>query len=278
MLLTPPPYFAVTKGGNLCISLSGCDTITKQQFAELRDETTGHILSLVIMTIRFCCLLPLWLMVLFCVSCKKEAPKNFTKVTFVIPATLTPERTTFAVGDTLWLTVNCSDSLLDVRSNRRFRVQPQDLSILTAVGFYQLLGQSQEKARASAAFQVVNQVGKLPIVGNTFGRLEPVYDGHFYRAKIGIIPRQRGVFALLLFTSMSEIIKVGGLLPFIDPGLDAEGNAQTPIFDAIYYVLNEGRTNFPLLQQHSRTVSTAPGAPEPEVYAEQKGTFAFTVN
>ncbi|HEX8350991.1 MAG TPA: hypothetical protein VF598_13590 [Hymenobacter sp.] len=115
-------------------------------------------------------------------ACKPEPVPELVHFAFVIPMSITPGADTVARGDTLWLTADFSDSLLNLRSNKRYRIQKQDLELFAFVGFRRLSGPDQYPGSNAQDFTVLNQVGQLQPGGPTFRRFEPVYDT--YRSNI----------------------------------------------------------------------------------------------
>jgi hypothetical protein len=210
-------------------------------------------------------------------ACERAPLPERVHFAFVIPLSVSPGADTVARGDTLWLTANFSDSLLDIRSNRRYRLPPQDIKIYTTVGFKHLVGAGQFYEGAAARFRVVSRVGQLRAGGGIFSRLELVHDGQHYQARIGIIPQAVGVYALSFFSSFDSPIGAGNPLPFLRVPPDGNGNPRLAVLDDIYYVINDGNTHFALQRQNNYVVSDKPGAPEGSVYYETKGTYTFAV-
>ena len=210
-------------------------------------------------------------------ACERAPLPERVHFAFLIPLSISPGADTVARGDTLWLTANFSDSLLDLRSHQRYRLPPQDIPLLSSVGFLHLMGAGQFYEGAAAHFRVVNRVGQLRPGGGTFSRFEPVHDGQHYRARIGIIPQRAGVYGLSFITNLASPFGPDRPLPFLRLPPDGNGNPRVAVLDDIYYVVNNGDTHFALQQQHNYIASDKPGAPEGAIYYEQKSTFTFVV-
>ncbi len=220
----------------------------------------------------------LFLLLLTLTACpKQEEYPELVELTFVLPARIVPGGDTTALGDTLWIELNTPDSLLDLRSNRRYRIAGEEVMLRSSVGFYKLLGPTQAPAGYARGFTVVPDVGRIQQGSGTSVRFEPVYANRQHRARLGIVPRERGVFALSIITSLPEPYGPEQPLPFLTLPLGADGRARRAMLDNIYYVLNDGNVHFALQQQHSRVVSTQPSPTEDAVYYEQKSTFTFVV-
>lgn len=210
---------------------------------------------------------------------KEEGPVR-VPVGFLLEATLTPSARTMRRGDTLWLEVNCSDSLRDKNSGRRYRVQPQDLALNSGVLYKQLLGVGQEPAGIARSFRLVERVGRAAITGSTTGSLTLVHDGTRYRARIGLIPTQAGVTSIALRVSPDGPAReaLGQPLPFITLPPDAQGRKQQAVLDNSLYIINDGKANnFDLFARHTRAFALEPGTSANQIIYEQKGTFTVEV-
>jgi hypothetical protein len=175
---------------------------------------------------------------------------------FLISAHVSPGADRLARGDTLWLTVDFSDSQLDLRSNQRYRVPGRELELLTFVGFRKLSGPAHLPGSNAQDFTVVNGVGQVQPGDLTFRSFEPVYRQR-YRARIVIIPQLPGVYALHLLST----VRVPVPLSLLTVSADAEENPRRAVLNDIYYIINKGKVDFDLQQQHSLLTSTKPDAP-----------------
>lgn len=198
-------------------------------------------------------------------------------VGFLPSVTITPSARTLHLGDTLWLEANFSDSLLDLNSGHRYRVRPQDLPLHSAIFYEKLLGIGQQPAGIANTFRIVERLGQASLQGTFTSSFEPVYDGHYYRARIGLIPTKACV------TSISMIITPANgdkdqLLSFIQLPLDAQGREQKAQLDDSFYIINAGKANnFDLYQQYFKSYSLEPGTPLKPIIFEQKSTFTVEV-
>ncbi len=210
----------------------------------------------------------------------KETYPELVKVGFLLTATITPSSRTIHRGDTLWLEANFSNSLLDYHSGHRYRVRPQDLKFHSAIFYRELLGVGYERTGIAPTFRLVEKVGHASISGSFTGSFEPIYDGHYYRAKIGLIPTKACITSINLL-----IVPAGGvrladvpLLSFIQLPRDAQGREQKAQLDDSFYSINDGKANnFDLFQQNYKTLSLEPGAPLQNIIYEQKSTFTVEV-
>lgn len=209
----------------------------------------------------------------------KEKGHVAVPVGFLPEATLTPTARTMRRGDTLWLEMNCSDSLLDRHSGRRFRVRPQDVALRSFIAFKRLTGVGQEPVPIAPSFRLVERIGRSSPTGSLSASFEPVYDGARYRACIGLIPTQVGVTSIaLLMVPVESTRALGRFLPFIALPLSAEGREQKAVLDDSFYVINQGKANnFDLFAQHTRAFSDVPNADVLATIYEQQSTFTVEV-
>lgn len=200
-------------------------------------------------------------------------------VGFLPAVTLTPSARTVQRGDTLWLEMNCSDSLLDRHSGRRFRVRPQDVALRSAILFRKLVGVGQEPTGTASSFRLVERTGRAAVKGSLSASFEPVYDGARYRARIGLVPTQAGVTAIsLLFVPAEGTQGLGRFLSFIALPPDVEGREQKAVLDDSFYVINQGKANnFDLFAQHTRAFALESGTPQIQMLYEQQSTFTVEV-
>lgn len=226
-----------------------------------------------------CC--PIWTLAisLLVTGCVKEKYPLVVPMVFFAPVTITPASRTIARGDTLWLTASFSDSLLDNNSGRRYRVRTQDFTFVSGMYFELLQGIGQQPTGIAGSFQIVAKTGKAQIVGGFTGVFEPVYDGHFYRAKIGLIPTQPGIIAISFLLGPSGGAQaLNKYMPFIQLPPDAEGRERKALLEDMFYVINDGKTNnFDLYSQYTRAFSLEPGTPSIQVLYETKSTFTVEV-
>lgn len=213
---------------------------------------------------------------------KKEEYPIIVPIGFSPSVTITPASRTMQRGDTLWLEASFSDSLPDKNSGRRYRVRPQDLNLISYINYEQLVGRDKQSVGIAATFRIVEKIGKAPIGGSSSGLFQPVYDGHYYRARIGLIPTKTGIIALSMLltpknpTDGSDLS--GKFIPFIQLPPTADGREQKAVLDDSYYIINDGTANnFDLYSQNTKAFALEPGTPAFQVLYETKSTFTVEV-
>ena len=214
---------------------------------------------------------------LLLVGCQKKTYPELVPVTFLPTVTITPSSRTLHRGDTLWLEANFSDSLLDLNSGHRYRVRPQDIKLNSSLFYKELVGIGKEAEGNAPTFRLVEKIGHASINGAFSGNLEPVYDGHYYRARIGLIPTKACIASISMGLTPATDERQP-LLPFIQLPPDAQGREQKAQLDDSFYIINDGKANnFDLYQQYYKAYSLAPGTPPKSIIYEQKSTFTVEV-
>lgn len=214
-------------------------------------------------------------------GCEREPFPEIVGFTFQIPFTLTPIRDTLAVGDTLWLTADFSDQLLELNSGQRYPVTPTNFELRTRLGIFRLADPTKyltQQPGATAAFTFVNKVGAVTRPNTTFSTLTYSYSPGRYYLRVGLIPQRQGIFSINLGDGWSSREREENEpdLSHIDLGVDQDGVKRRPVFETIFYDINDGQTNFSLLQQHSLLTSiNNPTASN--INFEQKATYTFVV-
>jgi len=122
-------------------------------------------------------------------------------------------------------------------------------------------------------------VGHASISGAFTGSFDPIYDGHYYRAKIGLIPTKACITSINLLIAPARVrLADVPLLSFIQLPRDAQGREQKAQLDNSFYSINDGKANnLDLFQQYHKTFSQGPGALPINVIYEQKSTFTVEV-
>ncbi|WP_375417306.1 hypothetical protein [uncultured Hymenobacter sp.] len=213
---------------------------------------------------------------------KKEDYPLIVPIGFLIPVTITPSSGTMLRGDTLWLEAHFSDSLLDRNSGHHYRVRPQDLVLNSGIFYKELLGIGKSPIGVARTFRIVEKVGKATIDGASTGSFEPLYDGHRYQLRIGVIPTKAGVLSLSLLLSPKNPADgtpaLDGFLPFIYLAPTAEDREQKAVLADPFYVINDGQANnFDLYSQHVKAFALESGVPSETVIYETKSTFTVEV-
>ncbi len=205
-------------------------------------------------------------------KCEKEEPLLFQELIFVFNLEINPKDSIVAKNDTLWITAEFNDSILEYNSNKRLKIP--DFDFLNTIGFFKLIGNKvifSNQPGATESFQFINLIGSVSNLRDTFADFTFNYNNGFYSCRIGVIPKATGVFSINFLRppelSLSKIL----MLPDTP-----DGRKVIPFYRNIYYVINDGITNFELYKKHC-VASSEILVTTDMIYYEQKGTFTFRV-
>jgi hypothetical protein len=193
---------------------------------------------------------------------------------FQVPLSTTPIKDTINLGDTIILEANFSDSVLDIISGKYFKLTNLDFKTRIAilkVGNTDL--SLPEQPGATALFNFINEIGAVTDLSQSFGGLKCEYVNGYYKAKIRVIPIQKGVFTLFFFSQWNGH---NSQLDFIDLGRTESGGRKIANMTNVYFLVNDSQTNYELLKQNSKLGSVV--SPNTEnIRAETQSTYTFAV-
>ena len=193
---------------------------------------------------------------------------------FEVPLSITPIKDTIDLGDSLLLEANFPDSLLDIKSGKFFKLPNFDFKIRIAILKLGNINLSlAQQPGASSSFHFINETGAVDDLSETFGGLKFEYINGIYKAKVLVIPKQIGVFALTFFSRLSGH---NNELDFIDLGRTESGGRKIANLTNVYFLVNDSQTNYELLKQNSKLGSIV--SPNTEnIRDEKNGTYTFAV-
>jgi hypothetical protein len=213
-------------------------------------------------------------------QCKDAKDSEFVFMTFILPVWIEPQTAELKLGDTLWLTGSFPDTLLELRSGKYYPLENFDFKskmCLTRLVDSKLYLSQQPPAIKDFSF--VSSIGSFTSPGSQCGNLNFVFSDHKYHYRIGMIPHSTGIYNLNFLWP----IDLHGLAEeqidlreVINIGWAPDGRELVPVYEAFYFVINGGNTNFELFKESYRPASLE----DPSVlnvYSEQKGSFAFRV-
>lgn len=216
------------------------------------------------------------------VSCgHKEPPPPPVYLIFQVPLTIAPVRNVYSVGDTLWLNADFSDQLSEYNSKKPYPVTPSNFDLHTIIGLLNLKYPDRYLGSQPGAvdnFTIINKLGSIDGLGQTYGNISYHYSSNRYRLLIGIIPRDPGVFCFSLFDGwkVKKSDKSYPDLSYIDIGTTADRKPQKAVLSTIFYYINNGKNNFALLSQYSQLSSSINPSTENNNF-EQEATYTFIV-
>lgn len=216
----------------------------------------------------------MWILVFGC-GCHKRKDQT-VEFKFQIPLSITPVKDLINVGDTLTLKANFPDSVLEVNSGKRYKLP--DFNFRTRIAFMQLSDTAlflSQQPGSSSSFRILNEIGGVVDVGETFGSLQFNYANNFYQLRTKIVAQKKGVYTINFFWNDVGISTTG--LDFIKLGETESGGKKIATLVNIWYIINDGQTNFNLLKStHIKLTSFTNPIPD-NISAEQKGTYTFVV-
>jgi len=206
--------------------------------------------------------------------CDREEAPTYRDFIFVLNFEINPVDSLISLGDTLWLTAEFDNKIEDFISNEKFELI--DFNFRTLLGFFRLQGKSiglPSQPGATSSFDLVIKKGSVSNAFETFADFDFDYTSEVYSCEIGIVPKSQGVFCLNFLAPAPGDINLSKTITLPDT---PDGRKVIPLYRNIYYVINEGQTNFDLYKKHS-VASSEILVTTDNIYYEQKGTFTFRV-
>jgi len=208
--------------------------------------------------------------------CDDDKPFASQLLTFVLPVSIEPTDSVLGVGDTLWITTETSDSLFEYHTQKKYKLSNFDFG-QTSIGVHKLVDKNLNlgnQLSAASKFNTVVEIGEIEFLGETFLDFKYEYDAFTkkYLLKIGLIPKEKGVFCIALLSP--DELKYEGI---IDLGKHENGATIIPVYDYLFFPANNGNNNFELFKQNCLDTSEK----YPENYRDYNyiryGTFTFSV-
>jgi len=221
----------------------------------------------------FTSLLLLYLIATTAFRCEDKDPE-FVLMTFVIPITIEPSSANFKLGDTLWIKADFSEKIKELNSGIDYPIKGFDFK--SKIGLLELKNSNTNIGYQPSATDVitfVTRIGSIPFVGETFSPFSFSFDETRYKLKIGLIPKQAGVYAVNFLPPGDAQDDLQGI---VDLGINGNGQKRIPQLEFLFFEINNGQTNFDLFQLHCKAESISNPLPI-NIYYEQKGTFTFEV-
>jgi hypothetical protein len=204
--------------------------------------------------------------------CEKESETSMVYFNFVVPLQVKPNGSQINLGDTLWLSANFPDTVLEFNSKNHYKLE--NFPFPTRIGLFRLTSVQKylsEQPSAVEKFAIKNFVGSANNFNDTFGDFNLQYSSNTYRAKIALVPKTKGVFSIFFMGPAQGSVN----LTFISlPPLN--GVKRKPVQHEFFYSINSGETNHDLFVQNCASV--LPNlSNDLTIYAEKMGTFTFEV-
>lgn len=215
-------------------------------------------------------------------SCEREdEEREYADFILQIPLTITPVKDTLAVGDTLWVTADFTENLQELYSGNSYPVTPDNFLLKTNVAFLKLANSPRSLATqegVSTNFAIVNKTGKITSRSQTFADVTYEHKQNRYHLKTGVIPLFPGIYVLNFGDGWlsSRIDAPRPDLTYLDAGTSPNGTKREFIFRSIFYYINNGNTNFHILQNKIQLASVANPSTS-NTNAEKEASYTFIV-
>jgi hypothetical protein len=203
--------------------------------------------------------------------CEDQKIPQFEEFVFVIPVKIIPSDSIVHLNDTIWFIADFPDTLFDLNLGKYFKIQKPSLvaSLITRRLIGRGINYSQQPG-AIENFDFINKIGGTSNLSQTFATLTLLWSEGHYQCEFGIKPKQTGVFAINILNP--EKFDLSG----IKLGYTSDGRERIPVYRNIYFIINDGSTNFELFAKHCKAASLEYPT-EQNIYYEQKGIFTFRV-
>ncbi len=205
-------------------------------------------------------------------SCNKDKDKwEEVEFEFAIPVSITPGSDTINVGQELSLTADFSDSLFDVRSQKKYYLPNFNLKTVAVIKKLSNNNiQFPEQSGSVSNFTFINTIGSFNNLSTSFADVNYTYQGNRYTISVKLKPLEAGVYGLRFYhsTGTRGQTELPQELAPNEPGVK-----RFPIMKVIRYTFNDGNTHFNVYKQHSK-----PADPnEATNWVESKATYTFVV-
>jgi len=222
------------------------------------------------------CRLILFSIILISARCEDEKPFASQNLTLVLPISVQPANALISKGDTLWISANISDSLYEYHSKKKYKLAnfnfgQTSLVIRKLVDINKLFG---DQPGAGSAFIIFVEKGSITFQGDTFVDYNFFYNQitKSYQLKIALVPQEIGIFCIASLSPKD--LNYQGIL---DLGRSNEGATIIPVYEDLFFPVNNGENNFDLFKQHCRDNSASVPNDYRGIYYIQKGSFTFEV-
>ncbi len=207
-------------------------------------------------------------------SCDKEEEKEVVEVWPRMPVNISPPGETIGLGDTLWVNIDLPDTVEDYLTKKYYKVK--DYDFFTSLMLLRLIGPTVDRGDQPAAasnFAFYARVGQVYDIGSLSGKLKFDYSNSRYRANVGLVTKQKGVFSLIMLYRGSSIETSTSFVNILDstPG----GKERFYIVQHINYILNNGNFHFDLYEANCLVPPQLKS--DPRFIEEGFNTYTFEV-
>jgi hypothetical protein len=183
-------------------------------------------------------------------SCDKDEPFEVVEVRPRMHLTISPPGQTIYLGDTLWVNIDIPDTVEDYLSKKYYKIKGFDF--FTSIMLLRLIGPAVDQGQqpsAASSFTFYPVVGEVYSISSLSGRLKFDYSRSRYRAKVGLITKQRGVFCLIMLYRGDDTSGRSYGEAYLDiEGAPTNGMKTFYRVQHINYIINHGNFHFDLYE------------------------------
>jgi hypothetical protein len=205
-------------------------------------------------------------------SCNKDKEKwEEVEFEFAIPVNITPGADTVNVGQELSLSIDFSDSLFDVHSQKKYYLPNFNFKTVAVImKLTNPLTSVTEQTPAIGKFEFIYDTGNLSNLSSRFADVNYKYENNMYSLRIKLKPKETGVYIVFLYHSTGT--RGHTVLPQ-ELAPNEPGVKRFPVMRRIQYKFNNGAAHFDIYKQHCK-----PADPnEATNWVESKATYTFVV-
>ncbi len=178
-------------------------------------------------------------------SCDKEEEKEFVEVLPRMPVNISPPGETIGLGDTLWVNIDLPDTVEDYLTKKYYKAI--DYDFFTSLMLLRLIGPTVDRGdqpAAASSFTFHARVGQVYDISSLSGKLKFDYSNSKYKAHVGLVAKQKGVFSLIMLYRGSE-----NKMSYVNI-LDSKSGGKERLYwvQHINYILNNGDFHFALYE------------------------------
>lgn len=202
-------------------------------------------------------------------SCDKEEI-DYVEVWPRMPMSVEPPDESILLGDTLWVSIDFPDTVEDYLTKKYYKIV--DYDFYTSLMFLKLIGPTIDQGKQPAAagnFNFYPKIGQVYDIGSLSGKLKFDYSSSRYRAKVGLVAKQKGVFSLIMLYR-------GADKPFNEVVVDPFKDGKKRIYYTTHlsYIINNGNFHFDLYEANCLVPPQLKSDP---LLDEAFGTYTFEV-
>jgi hypothetical protein len=205
-------------------------------------------------------------------SCNKDKDKwEEVEFEFAIPVSITMGSDTINVRQELSMTADFSDSLFDVRSQKKYFLPNFNFKTVAVImKLTNPLASVTEQTPAVGKFEFTYETGSLSNLSSRFADVNYKYENSKYSLGIKMKPMETGVYAVFLYHSTGTRGRTE-LPQELAP--NELGVKRFPVMRFLRYTFNNGSTHFNIYKDNCK-----PADPNEETnWVESKATYTFVV-